>query len=65
MSHSSMQHFLVYIPFEECYGHVIHLGAYVSKVRYSIDGIQYETFIENEDIVFLDSANIGIEEEEI
>lgn len=65
MTHKSFQRFLVYLPEEDCYGTVVSLGAFFSLVKYSSNGIEYEVFMENEELIFLDEVSIGIEEEDI
>lgn len=64
MASRSIHHFIVYIPDEKCYGMVQSMGAFASTVRYNKDGIEYEVFMLNEDLVFLEDVSIGLEEEE-
>ena len=42
---------IVYLQDEETFGIIVSYGAYVSKVKYWKDGIAYEVFVENEDIM--------------
>lgn len=65
MTSRSIKNFLVYIPEDECYGIVKSYGAFASLVSYTHMGIDYEVFILNEDLIFLDDFSISIEEEEI
>ena len=65
MPKRSIHHHIVYIEDEKCYGIVTNFGAHASKVRYKKDGIEYEVFMLNEDLLFIDDISIGIEEEEI
>lgn len=65
MSGKSLNHFFVYIPDEECHGIATSIGAFMSLVKYSKNGMEYEVFMLNEDIIFLEDIRIGIEEEEI
>lgn len=65
MTRRSFQRFLVYLSEEECYGVVSSFGAFASLVKYIKDGIDYEIFIANEDLIFLDEISIGIQEEEL
>jgi hypothetical protein len=44
----------VYIPSEQTSGVVTQLGAHGSVVKYSIGGIEFNVFMDNEDIIFLD-----------
>jgi hypothetical protein len=41
----------VYLQDEQVIGVVVSYGAYVSRVRYVKDGVSYEVFVENEDIM--------------
>jgi hypothetical protein len=42
---------IVYLQDEETFGIIVSYGAFVSKVKYWKDGISYEVFVENEDIL--------------
>lgn len=64
MSNRSLNHYIVYIPDEECYGVTLSIGAHVSLVRYQSEGIDHEVFLLNEDIMFIENITIGLEEEE-
>lgn len=64
MTDKSIKHFYVYIIDEKVYGIVNNLGAHASLVKYEKDGISYEVFILNEDLLFVDDLSIGLEEEE-
>lgn len=52
----------IYIPSEESFGRVVDLGAYGSMVNYSVSGIDYTVFMDNEDFVFVDDL-FGYEDE--
>lgn len=65
MTSRHIQHHIVYIPDEQCYGITKSMGAYASLVTYNSDGLEYTVMILNEDLIFLDDITIGIEEEEI
>lgn len=65
MTDKSLHYFIVYIPDEECYGITQSLGAFASLVKYKKSGIEYEVFILNEELIFLEDISIGIQEEEI
>lgn len=65
MPKRSLHHYIVYIIDEKCYGVTTSIGAHVSKVKYSSDGIDNEVFILNEDLIFIEDISIGIEEEEL
>jgi hypothetical protein len=65
MTDRSIKYFYVYIIDENAYGIVTNFGAHASKVRYKKDGIEYEVFILNEELLFIDDISIGIEEEEV
>jgi len=65
MSKKSLHHYIVYIPDEKCYGVTSSVGAHLSLVKYSSDGIDNEVFILNEDLIFIEDITIGLEEEEI
>jgi hypothetical protein len=53
----------VYIPSEQSLGIVTQLGAYGSKVQYSLGGIEYNVFMDNEDLVFFEDDIFEYEEE--
>jgi predicted alpha/beta superfamily hydrolase len=42
---------IVYLQDEEAFGIIIFYGAFFSKVRYWKDGIAFEVFVENDDIL--------------
>ena len=65
MTDRSIKYFYVHIIDENVYGIVTNFGAHASKVRYKKDGIEYEVFMLNEDLLFIDDISIGIEEEDI
>jgi hypothetical protein len=44
-------------------GELIQFNAHASKVRYAIDGIEYETTILNEDFEIVQEINLGLEYE--
>lgn len=64
MTDKSIKHFYVYIIDEEVHGVVTNFGAHASRVKYEKDGISYEVFMLNEDLLFIDDISIGLEEEE-
>lgn len=64
MINKSIKHFYVYIVDEKVYGFVTNFGAHASKVRYEKEGISYEVFVLNEDLLFIDDISMGLEEEE-
>jgi hypothetical protein len=64
MTSRSIHHFIVYIPHEECYGMTKSMGAFASLVKYNKGGMDYEVFILNEELIFLEDISIGLEEEE-
>lgn len=41
----------VFLLDEQVVGTVVSYGAYVSRVRYEKDGVSYDVFVENEDIM--------------
>jgi len=41
----------VYLQDEQVIGTIVSYGAYVSRVRYEKDGVSYDVFVENEDIM--------------
>ena len=43
----------IYIPDEDIYRYIVTRGAYGSLVRYSLDGIEYEVMMLNEDFVIV------------
>lgn len=59
-----LHHHIVYIPDEECYGVIVSMGAHVSLVKYTVDGLDCEVFILNEELIFVEDISIGLEEEE-
>jgi hypothetical protein len=64
MSKRSIHHFIVYIQEEECYGVTESMGAFASLVKYNKNGIEYKVMMLNEDLIFIENINIGLEEEE-
>lgn len=61
----SLNHYIVFIPDENCYGVTESMGAFASLVKYNSNGIEYKVLMLNEDLIFLEDISIGIEEEEI
>jgi len=49
---------IVYVPSEEIHGTVGEMGLYSSIVRYSIDDVEYEEMMNNEDFIVLDEITI-------
>ena len=41
----------VYLQDEQVFGIIVSYGAYVSRVRYTKDGVSYDVIVENEDIM--------------
>jgi len=41
----------VYLQDEQVFGTIVSYGAYVSRVRYTKDGVSYDVVVENEDIM--------------
>lgn len=50
---------IVWLHEEQCHGSIVKEGAYVSKVRYQKDGIDYEVYVDNEEFSIIDE--IGFE----
>jgi hypothetical protein len=65
MPKRSVHHYIVYISDEDCYGVTESMGAFASLVKYNKQGIEYKVMMLNEDLIFIEDINIGIEEEEI
>lgn len=65
MPKRSVHHYIVYISDEGCYGVTESMGAFASLVKYNKNGIEYKVMMLNEDLIFIEDINIGIEEEEI
>lgn len=42
---------IVFLQDEQVFGTIVSYGAHVSKVKYVKDGISYEVWVENEDIL--------------
>lgn len=42
---------IVYLQDEQVFGIIVSYGAYVSRVRYTKDGVSYDVIVENEDIM--------------
>lgn len=40
-----------YLIEEQVRVEIIHYGAHASKVRYNLGGIEYEVYVENEDLI--------------
>ena len=58
----SLHHYIVYLPDEGCYGVTKSVAAYSSLVVYYAEGIEYEVFVLNEDLIFVKDLTIGYEE---
>jgi hypothetical protein len=43
----------VWLIEERCYGILVNMGAHVSRVKYNTGGIEYEVFISNDEIEFI------------
>ncbi len=55
---------IVYVIEKEIYGTVDTLGAFASAVKYTIDGIEYEDLLENEEFMIMDEITfLHVEEE--
>lgn len=52
---------LIYILEEGVYGVVISLGAYCSRVHYSVAGISYDTILENDEFFIKDEFILDME----
>ena len=65
MSKRSINNHIVYIEDDQCYGIAESMGAFASPVKYYKGGIEYRVMVLNEDLIFIEDASIGIEEEEI
>jgi hypothetical protein len=49
---------IVYVPNENIHGTVGEMGLYTSTVKYSIDDVEYEEMMNNEDFIVLDEIVI-------
>lgn len=49
---------IVYVPSESIHGTVGEMGLYTSIVKYSIDDVEYEEMMDNEDFIVLDEIVI-------
>ena len=49
-----MSHYeLVWLEDERVYAELIHLGAFFSKVRYTVEGIDYEVLVSNDEVEYI------------
>ena len=55
---------IVFLHDERVYGEIESLGLYLSKVKYTKDGKEYEELIENEDFTVMEEILISHVEEE-
>ncbi len=56
-------HSLAYYAEERLIVEVVRRSAFMSKIRYSIDGLEITTYVDNTDLLFLDDG-IGYELDE-
>lgn len=49
---------IVYIPTENFHGVVEDMGLYASVVKYSIDDVEYEELMDNEDFIVIDEITL-------
>jgi hypothetical protein len=45
---------VVYVFDEDVLGYVISMGAFASKIQYSIGGIEHQVYVENTDFMLLE-----------
>ena len=55
---------IVYIPEENAYGSTEILGAFASKIKYTKDGIEIESLMENDEFIIMDEIVFTHVEEE-
>lgn len=55
--HNQLVSGYAYYMTEEMIVGVLTQGAYASKVRYTQGGIEYEVFVDNEDLIFTEDWN--------
>lgn len=44
---------IIYLHEERCFGELISMGAYFSRVVFTKDGIEYDSFVENDEFEFI------------
>lgn len=54
---------LIWLFEERCFGYVVELGSYYSKVAYSRDGIDYEVLMENNEFEFMEDRYFDHDDE--
>lgn len=52
---------IIWLTEERTYGILVSLGAYVSRVRYTYKGIDYDTYVENDEFEIWEES--GFDEE--
>jgi hypothetical protein len=55
---------IVYVPSEQITGTVSNMGVYASMVSYTIDDVEYEELMNNEDFIVVDEITLIHFEEE-
>ena len=50
--------YVVYVPSENTHGIVEDMGIYLSTVKYSIDDVEYEETMSNDDFIVVDEITI-------
>lgn len=46
---------LIWLTTEKVYGNLVSYGAFVSRVCYTVGGMKYDVFVENDEFVFLET----------
>lgn len=54
---------IIWIHEEQVYGVIVTVGTYASLVKYNKDGIEYKTYLENDEFTILDEIGFGHIEE--
>lgn len=49
---------IVYIPTENVHGIVEDMGLYASVVKYSLEDVEYEELMDNEDFIVVDEISL-------
>lgn len=57
MHHQIARDRIVYVFDENVLGYVVSLGAFVSKVHYTVGGIEHQVYMENSDFIELGENN--------
>lgn len=56
-----MEIVIIYLIEEGVFGHLKSEGAYLDRVEYTIRGVKYNTMVEKDDYIIVETIRIGVE----